>query len=145
MKRWGVALLLLLSLPAFAIDTEPALPNAAMQRRYEELTHEFRCLVCQDEDIADSDAALAADLRAEVYKQVLQGKSNEQIKQYMVSRYGDFVLFKPPFQPNTWLLWFGPAVLLLLGLGVAFVLVRRRSRNSGVLVADETDADEPRW
>ncbi|MDE2235118.1 MAG: cytochrome c-type biogenesis protein CcmH [Gammaproteobacteria bacterium] len=146
MKRWGVVLLLLLlSVPAFAIDTEPALPNAAMQSRYEYLTHEFRCLVCQDEDIADSNAALAADLRAEVYRQVLQGRSNEQIKQYMVSRYGDFVLFKPPFQPNTWLLWFGPGILLLLGLGVAFVLVRRRNQNNSTLVDDENEVDEPRW
>ncbi len=143
MKLWVCMLLLLLSVPVFAIDTEPALPNATLQHRYEKLTHEFRCLVCQDEDIADSNAGLAADLRAQVRQQLVNGKSDAQIKDYMVARYGDFVLFKPPFQPNTLLLWFGPAILLLLGLGVAFVVVRRRNRNSRELV--DTSAEEPRW
>ncbi|MBU6509320.1 MAG: cytochrome c-type biogenesis protein CcmH [Gammaproteobacteria bacterium] len=126
--RWLLLLAVLLSAAALAIDTQPALPNAALQHRYERLTHEFRCLVCQDEDIADSDAGLAADLRSQVYQQLLQGKTDEQIKQYMVARYGDFVLFDPPFQPNTWLLWLAPAILLLAGLGVSVRIVLRRNR-----------------
>lgn len=143
--RWlmFLSVFAVISVPALAIDTEPALPSPALQHRYEELTHEFRCLVCQDEDIANSDAGLAADLRKQVYQQLLEGRSNEQIKQYMVARYGDFVLFKPPFQPNTWLLWTAPAILLLAGLAVIVVVVRRRNHLAGnVEIADD---DEPRW
>lgn len=126
--RWLLLLALLLNVSALAIDTQPALPNAALQHRYERLTHEFRCLVCQDEDIADSDAGLAADLRAQVYQQLLQGKSDDEIRHYMVARYGDFVLFKPPFQSNTWLLWLAPALLLLAGLGISVRIVLQRNR-----------------
>ena len=143
--RWVLLLSVfaVISFPALAIDTEPALPTTSLEHRYQELTHEFRCLVCQDETIADSDASLAADLRAQVHQQLLQGKTNEEIKHYMVARYGDFVLFKPPFQPDTWLLWLAPTVLLLAGLGVMGVIVRRRHRFAGDIAV--TDDDEPRW
>lgn len=141
--RWAMLLLMIVTVPVFAIDTEPALPTAALEHRYQDLTHEFRCLVCQDENIANSDASLAADLRAQVYQQLLQGKTNEQIKHYMVARYGDFVLFKPPFQPNTWILWLAPAILLLVGLGIIVIIVRRRHRFAGDIALDGDD--EPRW
>lgn len=141
--RWCLLLLAVLSLPLWAIDTEPALPTAALQQRYYDLTHEFRCLVCQDQTIADSDAGLAADLRAQVYQQLKRGRSDQQIRQYMVARYGDFVLFNPPFQPNTWLLWLGPGALVLAGLTTAAVIVRRRQRV--VTGADPEDDDELEW
>jgi cytochrome c-type biogenesis protein CcmH len=126
--RYIILSMLLATLPALAIDSEPALPNAALQQRYETLTHEFRCLVCQNETIAESNAGLAADLRTQVRQQLLAGKSDEQIKQYMVARYGDFVLFKPPWQPNTWLLWAGPLLLLSIGALVVLTVVRRKAR-----------------
>ena len=126
--RYIALLMLLVTVPALAVDSEPALPNAALQQRYETLTHEFRCLVCQNETIAESGAGLAADLRAQVREQLIAGKSDEQIKQYMVARYGDFVLFKPPWQPNTWLLWGGPLLLLCIGAIVVITVVRRKSQ-----------------
>jgi cytochrome c-type biogenesis protein CcmH len=141
--RWFLLLLLVVNVPALSVDTEPALPTPALEQRYQMLTHEFRCLVCQDETIADSDASLAADLRAQVYQQLLQGRTDEQIKHYMIARYGDFVLFKPPFQPNTWLLWSSPAILLLVGLAAMVIIVRRRHRFAGDIALD--DDNEPRW
>lgn len=121
-------LLLQLAVPAFAIDTEAALPNRMLEQRYEKLTHELRCLVCQNEDIADSSASLAADLRGQVRSQLIAGRSDAQIRQYMVARYGDFVLFDPPVQPNTWLLWTGPFLLLGLGALIVILVVRNKTR-----------------
>jgi len=96
LAAWGVLCLLwTVSLPAPAVDTEPALPSAALQRRYENLTHQLRCLVCQDETIADSSASLAADFRALVHQQLLQGRSDAQIKAFMVARYGDYIRAVP--------------------------------------------------
>ncbi|MGA9855565.1 MAG: cytochrome c-type biogenesis protein [Gammaproteobacteria bacterium] len=126
--RYFILLLVLASVQALAVDTEPPIQNAALQQRYETLTHEFRCLVCQNETIAESSAGLAADLRAQVRQQLLAGKSDAQIKQYMVARYGDFVLFKPPWQPNTWLLWGGPLLLLCIGALVVITVVRRKAQ-----------------
>lgn len=124
-----VALLaLLFTLPVLAVDTEPGLANRHLEQRYETLIHELRCLVCQNETIADSSASLAADLRAQVRSQLLAGETDEQIRQYMVARYGDFVLFKPPVQPNTWLLWSGPFLILLLGALVVVFVVRSKTR-----------------
>ncbi|HEX6550910.1 MAG TPA: cytochrome c-type biogenesis protein [Gammaproteobacteria bacterium] len=121
-------LALLFALPVFAVDTEPGLANRHLEQRYEILTHELRCLVCQNETIADSSASLAADLRAQVRSQLLAGKTDDQIRQYMVARYGDFVLFKPPVQPNTWLLWSGPFLILLIGALVVVLVVRSKTR-----------------
>lgn len=112
--------------PAHAVDSEPPFSNRQLQQRYEDLIHDFRCLVCFDESIANSDADLAADFRRQVHQMLAQGKSNAEIKNFMVQRYGDFVLYKPPIQPNTWLLWGGPFLLLLIALVVlAFILWRR--------------------
>jgi len=142
-KRYLLLLLLLIALPVLAIDVDGPLPTPALQQRYENLTHQLRCLVCQNETIADSNASLAADLRAQVRKQLLAGKSDTEIKQYMVDRYGDFVLFKPPVQPNTWLLWAGPLLLFLVGGVIVFVVIRSKTR-SFVTTPDrqmETQAD----
>jgi cytochrome c-type biogenesis protein CcmH len=113
---------------AYAIDTEAALSNPVLQQRYETLTHELRCLVCQNETIADSGASLAADLRAQVRAQLLAGETDAQIKQYMVNRYGDFVLFNPPVQPDTWLLWSGPFLILAVGGLIVIMVIRNKTR-----------------
>lgn len=121
-----------LYLPAAqAVDSEPPFSNTLLQRRYENLIHDFRCLVCFDENIANSNADLAADFRHQVHLMVAQGKSNQEIKAFMVNRYGAFVLYDPPVQPNTWLLWGGPFILLVIGLIVLVFILRRRARMDG--------------
>ncbi len=110
--------------------------------RYSELTRELRCPKCQNQDIADSNAPIAADLRKEIYRMLGEGQSNQQIIDFMVDRYGDFVRYKPALTARTWLLWFGPAGLLLGGLGVMAVIVkRRRSLSAGQA---DTLSDEER-
>jgi cytochrome c-type biogenesis protein CcmH len=96
------------------------------QARIHALESSFRCVVCQNETIADSTADLAADLRAKIAEQVAQGISDEKIRAYMVTRYGDFILYDPPFKPLTWLLWLGPFALLVLGFAVLMRIVARR-------------------
>lgn len=98
------------------------------EQRYKVLISELRCLVCQNQSLADSDAGLANDLRVEVYKLMQQGKSDDEIVDFLVSRYGDFVLYSPPVKPSTWLLWYGPFALLALGLVLLARNVRQRSR-----------------
>lgn len=112
---------------AHAIDSEPPFADPAMQQRYERLIHEFRCLVCFDESIADSNADLAADFRREVHAMIAAGKSDRQIRDFMVRRYGDFILYDPPLQPNTWLLWGGPFLLFAVALAVVVRVVYRRA------------------
>lgn len=106
----------------------PTFTDPALQRRYEALTRELRCLVCQNQSIADSHAFLAADLRREVQRLLEQGASDAEIVEFMVARYGDFVLYRPPVSTTTWLLWFGPALLLSLGALVLVRVVRARAR-----------------
>lgn len=113
--------------PALAIDSETPFQDPVLETRYEELTHDFRCLVCQNETVADSDADLAADFRRQIHGMLAAGKSDAEIRAYMVARYGDFVLYKPPVQANTWLLWGGPFLFLAIGLGVVVQVLRRRA------------------
>ena len=129
MKRWLLLALLVFAglAAAQAIDPLP-FKDHAQEVRFQNLTRQLRCLVCQNEDLADSNADLARDLRREVFGLMQQGKSDEEIKQYLVDRYSDFVLYDPPVKPSTWLLWFGPGVLLLVGAGVVAVTIRRRTR-----------------
>jgi cytochrome c-type biogenesis protein CcmH len=130
MRLMLAALLLVCSAAALAIDSQPPFPDPALQARYTALTHELRCLVCQDETVADSNADLAADFRRQIHEMVAAGKTDAEIKAYMVERYGDFVLYKPPVQSSTALLWIGPFILLLLALGVVVMVVRRRAGQS---------------
>ena len=102
--------------------------DAALEARLKTLSEELRCLVCQNQTLADSTAPLAEDLRREVRELAQQGKTDAEIKQYLVARYGDFVLYKPPVKPTTWILWFGPFAFLLGGGLVWFVVLRRRRR-----------------
>lgn len=123
-----IALLLMCgTLAAQAIDPLP-FKDHAEEVRFQKLTGELRCLVCQNENLADSNADLARDLRHEVFEQMQGGKSDAQIKQYLVDRYSDFVLYDPPVKASTLLLWFGPLVILLAGAGVVVFTVRKRSR-----------------
>jgi cytochrome c-type biogenesis protein CcmH len=123
-----IALLLMCgTLAAQAIDPLP-FKDHAEEVRFQKLTGELRCLVCQNENLADSNADLARDLRHEVFEQMQAGKSDAQIKQYLVDRYSDFVLYDPPVKASTLLLWFGPLVILLAGAGVVVFTVRKRSR-----------------
>lgn len=106
------------------------------QDRFDQLTKELRCLVCQNQNLADSDAQLAHDLRREVHDLLLTGRNNDEIKQFLVDRYGDFVLYRPPVQTNTYLLWIAPLILLLIG---AWILRASIGQRSEMLAADSTD------
>jgi cytochrome c-type biogenesis protein CcmH len=102
--------------------------DPSFDARLKRLESELRCLVCQNQTLADSNAPLAEDLRREVRALAVTGKNDEEIKQYLVARYGDFVLYQPPLKTTTWLLWFGPFALLLLGAGVWYAIARRRKK-----------------
>lgn len=114
------------AVPAFAVDTGQRFVDPAEQARYERLIRDLRCLVCRSESIADSNAALAADLRRQVEELMRAGRSDAQIHLYMTERYGDFVLMRPPVAPRTWLLWAAPALFVVAGAVVVLVTVRRR-------------------
>ena len=118
--------LLAFALGAFGQASEVAHPDAAVEQRLKGLAEELRCLVCQNQTIADSNAPLALDLRNQIRTQIAQGRGDEQIRDYMVERYGDFVLYRPPFRARTALLWIGPFALVVVGIGIFFVIVRRR-------------------
>ncbi|MGD8380262.1 MAG: cytochrome c-type biogenesis protein CcmH [Gammaproteobacteria bacterium] len=135
----ALLLFCLAALPARAITDAAPMKDPKLEARYQTLTHELRCLVCQNETIADSTADLAGDLRGKVREMLKQGKTNQQIIDYMTQRYGDFVLYKPPVRPDTWLLWFGPFILLLVGGTVLALTLRRR----GQMAEDELDSDDP--
>ena len=126
---------------AQAIEPLP-FANHAQEVRFQHLTRELRCLVCQNENLADSNAELARDLRLEVFKLMQQGKSDEQIKQYLVARYSTFVLYNPPLQPGTVLLWFGPALILVAGGLVVLVAVRKRRRDGAPLETPTDNGDD---
>ena len=135
MKRVAMLLLgLMLAGLAQAVDTTPPLPTPELQRRYRDMTHELRCVQCQNEAIADSPVSLAADLRRQVREMILAGQSDEQIRDYMVQRYGEFILFRPRVNWRTAWLWAAPAVLLLAGLLAALRVLARRRR----LAAEDT-------
>ncbi len=132
MKYFFAILMSLASMAAFAqlqVDQEPLVfASIEQQERFNRLTEELRCLVCQNQNLADSDAPLAHDLRDEIFKMMQGGQSNEEIKSFLIERYGDFVLYRPPLQGNTLVLWLAPAVLLLAGAVVVGFSVRKRNQ-----------------
>ena len=143
MKRLLAAAVLALGLAGMAhaaIDTYEFAKDGDRER-FRELTKELRCPKCQNQDIADSNAPIAADLRKEIFRMLGEGKDNQQIIDFMVDRYGDFVRYKPALSGRTWLLWFGPGILLAGGFVVLAVIVRRR-RATAVQGADELSAEE---
>ncbi len=101
--------------------------SAEEEQRFRSLAAELRCVMCQNQSLADSNAMIAKDLRLELLSLIREGKSDEEIKQFMVTRYTDFVLYKPPMRPGTWLLWFGPLLVLAFGALSVFVIVKKRS------------------
>jgi cytochrome c-type biogenesis protein CcmH len=118
----------LLSLGAVAKEAASAAADPALESRMLRIAAELRCLVCQNQTIADSDADLAKDLRAQVRTMLREGQSEAQILQFITDRYGDFVLYRPPLKATTWLLWWGPAGLLVGGLATLVLVLRRRAR-----------------
>ena len=126
MRAVLVALLLSWSALALGQAEEVAKPDPVVETRMKALAEELRCLVCQNQTIADSHAPLALDLRNQIRTQIAQGRSDSQIRDYMVERYGDFVLYRPPFKATTALLWVGPFALIAIGAGIFFFMVRRR-------------------
>lgn len=129
------------TLAAQAIDPMP-FKDRAEEARFQQLTRQLRCLVCQNENLADSNADLARDLRHQVFDLMRQGKSDAEIKQYLVDRYSDFVLYDPPVQGSTLLLWFGPLAILLAGAAVVVVTIRKRSRGTPASASSETSAND---
>jgi cytochrome c-type biogenesis protein CcmH len=138
MNRWlsGMALALASALAVAQVaDPAPlAFRDQAEETRFHALVAELRCVMCQNQSLADSNAQIARDLRGEILQLMRHGQSDAQIEQYLVARYGEFVLYKPRVEGKTWLLWFGPALVLLGGALAVMAIVRRRSRAS---VADD--------
>lgn len=130
-----VSLLLALApanVPA-APETLREFDSPQQRQQYHELLEELRCLVCQNESLASSGAGLADDLRNEVYRlYVIEDRSREQTIEFLTDRYGDFVLYRPPMRSDTWLLWFGPLLMLTLGAGVLIAVIRKRRRMAPV-------------
>ena len=124
---------------SYANDAAPLADDPVTERRLISISEEMRCLVCQNESLAGSRSDLANDLRREIRTLIKEGKSDEQIRSFMVERYGDFVLYRPPVKPITWLLWIGPFVILLIGIGFLFSYLRRRNTN---VAAKELTAEE---
>ncbi|MBX9758639.1 MAG: cytochrome c-type biogenesis protein CcmH [Beijerinckiaceae bacterium] len=140
-----LALVLCLALAptlAPAVEPDEILKDGALEARARDLSTELRCLVCQNQSIDDSNAPLARDLRIIVRERLQAGDSDAQVRDYLVQRYGDFILLKPPFKPGTLLLWLSPAAVLLLG-GVALVVLARR-RRAPETVAALSDAEQKR-
>ena len=127
MKRLILALALLAATPAAAVLPDEMLADPALEARAREISRELRCVVCQNQSIDDSDAPLARDLRIVVREQLTQGKSDAEAMDYIVQRYGHFVLLKPPVEPATWALWLGPFAVLFGGGAALLVWSRRRS------------------
>jgi cytochrome c-type biogenesis protein CcmH len=133
MRRWLAVLLLALSCFAVAFghaatNPDEILKDPALEQRARELSKQLRCLVCQNQSIDDSDADLARDLRRLVREQLVAGRSDGEIMAYVTARYGDFVLLRPPVEPATWGLWFGPALVLVIAAAGLVVYLRARSR-----------------
>src|SRR5277367_5885666 len=134
-----LVLLALASAPVFALQPDEVMKDPALEARARALSAELRCLVCQNESIDDSEAPLARDIRILIRERIGKGESNDAVRAYLVSRYGDFILLKPPFKPETLLLWLSP--VLTLGLGVSAALyARRRAPLTTPSLSDEEEA-----
>jgi cytochrome c-type biogenesis protein CcmH len=140
MKRLLVLLLAALACAlASAKEATPLAEDPVVEQRLIAISEEMRCLVCQNESLAGSRAELAQDLRRELRELIRAGKSDAEIKDFMVSRYGDFVLYRPPVKPTTWLLWAGPFVLMIGGIVALLVYLRRRGQ---VVSGDDASLSE---
>lgn len=131
------ALLASLVGPALGVQPDEVMKDQALEARARALSAELRCLVCQNQSIDDSDAPLARDIRVLIRDRIGQGETNDAVRGYLVSRYGDFILLKPPFKPETLLLWLSPVLVLGLGVGAALFAHRRAPRATPRLSAEE--------
>jgi cytochrome c-type biogenesis protein CcmH len=123
---------------SFAKDAVSLVDDPVLEQRLISISEEMRCLVCQNESLAGSRSDLANDLRREIRTLIKEGKSDDQIRSFMVERYGDFVLYRPPVKPTTWLLWIGPFVILLIGIaGLLTYLRRRNNAVSNIPLSDD--------
>ena len=138
LKTVCATVLAVAALGSAAKEAVPEAADPALETRMARITSELRCLVCQNQTIADSNASLAVDLRRETRELLRQGKSDREVVDYMTARYGDFVLYRPPLKASTALLWFGPAAMLVAGAGALILILRRRTR----MAADAFEADE---
>jgi len=138
MRPWMIMLTLWLPLAAMANEASPVAADPVLEQRMIGLSENLRCLVCQNESLAGSRADLAKDLRQEIREQMSAGKSDAQVVDYLTQRYGDFVLYKPPVKPLTWLLWFGPFALLIGAAGSLYAYIKRR----GSRLADQSLSKE---
>ncbi|MCX4028959.1 cytochrome c-type biogenesis protein CcmH [Endozoicomonas sp. SM1973] len=130
-----------LSVSWAAIDTYP-FQTEEQRQRFKQLTDELRCPKCQNQNIADSNAPIAKDLREEIYRQLLAGQSNQAIADFMVARYGEFVLYRPAFSKKTWLLWIGPFILLVVGAGIFYRLIRKGQSSTAPASASLSEAEQ---
>ncbi len=137
-----IAILFLFSMATISTVAAPIetfkFESAETEKVFHKLSEELRCLVCQNQNIAESNADLAKDLRLEIYNMLSQGKTEDEIVDFMVQRYGDYVLYRPPFKPMTWLLWFGPVIVFVFGVVFAIRLMKAQSS----AVVDESLSEE---
>jgi cytochrome c-type biogenesis protein CcmH len=126
--------------PVYAIDSSPPLPDPVLEQRYLGLTHELRCMQCQNESLADSPVGLASDLRRDVREQLLAGATDQQVRDLMVARYGEFILFRPRMSARNAWLWSAPAVLTIAGFLIGAHILRDRRRRVDVIDAASEDA-----
>ena len=127
---------MLVASAGYAVDDNGQLESPILQSRYESLTKDLRCLVCQNESVADSNAFLAKDLRRQVQEMLVGGKSDQEILDFMTARYGEFVRYNPPLEPKTMLLWGAPFILLMIGIVTIYRIMRRRSQ---MPIEDDTE------
>jgi len=125
MRKFILLILLFAFVPAHAGIEVRSFKTPEQEARYKHLTNTLRCLVCQNENLADSNAELAGQLRDQIYKMINEGSNDKQIVEYMVARYGNFVLYSPPLIPTTYFLWIGPFVLLIIGIVIMQIIIRR--------------------
>jgi len=133
-----------LSIPALAVEPDEMLDNPILEARAREISRELRCLVCQNENIDDSNADLAHDLRLLVRERIVKGDTDAQVIAFIVDRYGDFVLLRPPLQTNTLILWAGPLLVLGVGAISIFVFMKRAQRRSALVLSDLTPEERAR-
>ena len=137
----ALAACFLLAFPALAVQPDEILPDPALEERARDISKDLRCVVCQNENIDSSQAGMARDLRILVRERLVEGDSNEEVLDFVVERYGDYVLFNPPFKPSTYALWIGPFAVMALGLlGVVLLLTRRpRKIDAGTVALSEEE------
>lgn len=137
--------LALTGLSASAMEATPLSDDPALEVRVQRMAADLRCLVCQNESIAGSHADLAIDLRRQIREHAKAGKSDDEIVEFLVDRYGDFILYRPPFKPSTWALWVGPFAMLVLAAGILARAITRRRRGAPALLSETEVHDALEW